>query len=164
MEIKYLLEEVQGFLSSSCKESRNLVPIFNAIEQLTQCFEASDLVIETKHSDYIANGDLPIEVEIKEESKSEMDNDIPRNNKRKYNLSGKYAKKRDSKVYAPKRRRPNFKDMPPDMKLTEQEENEIVDSRRRRYCPVCTKGFGNQKRLDTHLVNALCNSPTIKTL
>jgi len=55
-----------------------------------------------------------------------------------------------------KKRRPNVKDVPPDMKISMADEEGICESRRRVYCKICTKGFGNQKRLDAHEVSGDC--------
>ena len=146
-EIKCLLDEVQAFLSSCCKETDTFDSVYNNIEQLSQCLNSDSMFLETKHTVDIPEDykgmmcEIPVDcdITIKEEIvDGKPDKTFPKKNKN------------DGKIK--KRRRPNLKDMPPDMKLTEEEEADIVDSRRRRYCHVCTKGFGNQKRLDSHLV------------
>ena len=48
--------------------------------------------------------------------------------------------KKKEKKEVLKKRRPNVKDVPPDMKISLADEEGICESRRRVYCPVCTKG------------------------
>ena len=65
----------------------------------------------------------------------------------------KYQKHKDSKA---KKRRPTVKNIPPELKLTDEENSNVVESQRRRRCEVCTKGFQNKKKLEHHISNGDC--------
>ena len=52
----------------------------------------------------------------------------------------KYNKNKNKIKDTLKKRRPNVKDVPPDMKIAMADEEGICESRRRVYCDICTKG------------------------
>ena len=65
----------------------------------------------------------------------------------------KYNKNKNKIKDTLKKRRPNVKDVPPDMKIAMADEEGICESRRRVYCDICTKGIN----LKFFLFSTFCN-------
>ena len=65
----------------------------------------------------------------------------------------KYTRQKPLKGKSRRARKANLKNIPPELKLTEAENANVVESQRRRRCQVCTKGFQNQKKLADHMSN-----------
>ena len=55
-----------------------------------------------------------------------------------------------------KRRRPQMKNTPPELKLTAEENDNVYESQRRQRCDICTKGFQNKKKMEEHKTNGDC--------
>ena len=180
-EMRHLLTEVHGLLSSCVKKSDALELVLKCCDQMTQCL-ASEFYLEPKAVHDIPKFFFGLMCEVKvEDDKSfndhvDLDEDdafdeiLDQDYDEDEPLMRKKPRKQNNPCFKRKkscdnsnstgskklRRRPNVKDTPPDMKLPADIEEKVCDSRRRRYCQVCTKGFGNQKRLDSHMSNGDC--------
>ena len=179
-EVRHLLDEVQGLLSASVKDSDKLQAIIGLCQNLSE-YLACDPILEHKdlldipryYSSMMSEFELP-SVKIEEKVNDSPDdtfneellfNDISddedeklsKRKKRKTRTTVRNQIKSESSGLVKKgnkklmKQRPMVKNVPPDMKIRLEEEAGICESRRRKYCPICTKGFGNQKRLDAHL-------------
>lgn len=150
-EMRHLLNEVQGLLSSCVKDNEGIQNLLSYSDQLSS-YLIHDLIIEPKDVLEIPQYYLGMICDVKiEHDFEDIDQNISDSDEKP---DIKRVKKNGGQ--SKKRKRPNLKDVPPDMKVSLEAEESICESRRRRYCEICTKGFGNQKRLDTHMTNGEC--------
>jgi len=178
-ELRSLLIEVHGLMTSCCKENGKMGTLSKYSDQLSKCLtsdffdkdhlEPKDVYeIPAYYLSMMLKSELQVKTEENQENHEfkefdepaiydhEDDMDDLETKPLKLGKKRKYNKNKNKIKDTLKKRRPNVKDVPPDMKIAMADEEGICESRRRVYCDICTKGFGNQKRLDAHMTNGDC--------